>query len=165
MASYQAKSKSSINFELCEGEKIIGQLVYPSWFKFNAIVKINDKETYQVEPKGFWGTTIELKEGDKRLLQFSMNWNGQIVLQTSFNEVDAGYIFKHRGIFNEAFVLTDANGAELLVMKPHLKWKNMAYEYDLSSTDVFENLPGKDILLMTSLHCANYYVSMMSSYM
>jgi hypothetical protein len=61
---------------------LIGKLSYKSWFKVNAVIEIANNTNYQVEPKGFWGTTIELKDGEKVLLKFKMNWNGEIVVQT-----------------------------------------------------------------------------------
>ncbi|MDR6805997.1 hypothetical protein J2Y45_003189 [Dyadobacter sp. BE34] len=32
-----------------------------------------NQETYQVAPKGFWGTTIEVKEADRQLMTFALN--------------------------------------------------------------------------------------------
>lgn len=162
MKEYKVRSKNSLTFELVENEMLIGTLVYKSWFKFNADIETLGSK-YQVEPKGFWGTTIELKEGEKILLKFRMNWNGEIVIQTYFNEVKSGYIFKHRGIFKESFVLADQNGTELLVMKPDLKWNTMNYEYHITTSDIFDTFSEKEILLMIALHCANYYMSMMTA--
>ena len=90
-----------------------------------------------------------------------MNWSGEIVVQTYFDGVESGYILKHRGFFKESFVLIDKEGPELLVMTSQLKWSKMNYEYLITTSDNFETLPGKEILLMTSLHCANYYMSLM----
>ncbi|MDR2235089.1 MAG: hypothetical protein LBE92_03115 [Chryseobacterium sp.] len=160
MAEYYAKSQNSLSFEVTKEGRLIGKLSYKSWFKFNAIIEIGDSE-FQVEPKGFWGTTIELKDHERVLLKFRMNWNGEIVIQTYFNEVKNGYLFKHRGIFKDSFVLTDQEGTELLVMKPHLKWTSMNYEYQIITTDAFETFPDKEIVLINTLHCANYYMSMM----
>jgi hypothetical protein len=141
--------------------KLIGKLSYKTWFKFNAIIEIADIPGYQFEQKGFWGTTIELKDKEKLLLEFKMNWNGEIVVETYFNDVAKGYIFKHRGIFKESFILVDQEGNELLVMKPQMKWFKMNYEYQITTSDIFETFTNKEILLMNSLHCANYYMSMM----
>jgi len=162
MTEYKVKSKNSLIFELVEKETLIGTLTYKSWFRFNAEVEILHSK-FQIEPKGFWGTTIELKEGEKILLKFRMNWNGGIVIQTYFNEVKSGYIFKHRGIFKESFVLADENGTELLVTKPDLKWSTLNYEYQITTSDSFDTFFEKEILLMISLHCANYYMSMMTA--
>jgi hypothetical protein len=133
MTEYQAKITNSFSFDVTRGGKLIGKLSYKSWFKFNAIMEIVNNSTYQVEPKGFWGTTIELKDGEKVLLNFKMNWNGSIVVQTYFNNVEKDYVFK------ESFILTDQEGIELLVMKPHLKWSKMNYEFQITTSDIFEN--------------------------
>ncbi|MCE3076166.1 hypothetical protein [Chryseobacterium gwangjuense] len=160
MTEYKVKSSNSLVFELTENESVIGNLKYKSWFRFSAEFDILNSK-YQIEPKGFWGTTIELKEGEKVLLKFRMNWGGEIVIQTYFNEIKKGYLFKHRGIFKDSFVLTDEGGTELLVMKPDLKWHTMNYGYQIATSDTFDTFTNKEILLMTSLHCANFYMSMM----
>ena len=163
MADYQATSNNSLTFELTQGDNLIGRLSYKSWFKFDASITIANKATYQIEPKGFWGTTIELKDNDKVLLKFSMNWNGEIGIQTYFTDTENGYIVKHRGIFKDSFILIDRDGAELLVMKPHLKWTSMNYSYQIQTADRFESFSTKDLLLLTSLHCANYYMTMLTT--
>lgn len=163
MTEYQAKSKETLSFDITKEDQLIGKLTYKSWFKFNAEIEMAHNSKYQIEPKGFWGTTIELKEGDKVLLKFKMNWNGEILVQTFFDGIEKDYIFRHRGIFKESFVLIDQKGTELLVMKPHLKWNWMNYEYTVTTSDTFDALPHREIILINSLHCANYYMSMAMS--
>jgi hypothetical protein len=92
-----------------------------------------------------------------------MNWNGEIIVQTFFNGIEKDYVIKHRGVFKDSFVLIDKEETELLVMKPHMKWNLMNYEYQVTTSDAFDALPYKEIILMNSLHCANYYMSMMMS--
>lgn len=161
MAEYYAKSNDSLSFELINNDKLTGKITYKSWFNFNAVIELEDHQSYQIEPRGFWGTTIELKDNEKVLLKFRMNWNGEIIVQTYFDGVKESFVFKHRGIFKDSFVLTDKIGTELLVMKPHFKWNLLNYEYQINTSDEFENYPNNNILLLTSLHCANYYMSMM----
>lgn len=161
MAEYYAKSNDSLSFELRNDNKLTGTITYKSWFNFNAVIELANDHNYQIEPKGFWGTTIELKDNDKVLLKFRMNWNGEIVVQTYFDGVKDSFVFKHRGVFKDSFVLTNKTGIELLVMKPHFKWNLLNYEYQINTSDDFEQYSNKDILLLTSLHCANYYMSMM----
>ncbi|OCA71847.1 hypothetical protein BBH99_13685 [Chryseobacterium contaminans] len=160
MAEYYAKSNDSLSFELTKDDQLIGKLIYQNWFRFNAEIVVSNR-AYLIEPKGFWGTTIELKDHDKVLLKFRMNWNGEIVVQTYFDGLKESFAFKHRGVFKESFVLTDQQGVELFVMKPHLKWTSMNYEYHITTSDSFDGFTRKDLLLFTSLHCANYYMSMM----
>lgn len=92
-----------------------------------------------------------------------MNWNGEIVIQTFFDEVEKNYIFRQKGVFKDSFIMTNPNGVELLVVKPDLKWFEMNYEYQISTSDAFEELNHKDILLMNALHCANYFMTIMMS--
>lgn len=163
MAEYHAKSSNSLTFEVTKDNQLIGKLIYEDWFKFNAAMEITDDKSYQIEPKGFWGTTIELKDHERVLLKFRMNWNGEIVVQTYFDGVKDSYAFKHRGVFKESFVLANQEGVELFVLKPHLKWSSMNYEYQITTTEGFESLSHKEILLINALHCANYYMSMIVS--
>ncbi|SKB77866.1 hypothetical protein [Dyadobacter psychrophilus] len=163
MAEYHTKSNDSLSFDVTNNGTLIGQLLYKSWFKFDAVLKTVNDKTYQIEPKGFWGTTIELKDCGKLLLKFEMNWNGDIVIQTSFSDFEKEYLFTHRGIFRESYVLTDPEGTELLFMKPHLKWRLMNYEYQITTSEIFETFPYKELLLLNSVHCANYYMSMIAN--
>jgi hypothetical protein len=158
MTEYQAKLNSALSFDLTKEDKLIGKLSYKSWFGFKAVMEIGNRSTYQLEPKGFWETAIELKDGDKVLLTCKMNWKGEIVIQATGDRSDKGYMFKHRGFFKDSFMLADHDGIELLVMKPHMKWNKMNYEYLVSTSDGFDAFSDKEILLMTSLHCANYYM-------
>ncbi|SKB46444.1 hypothetical protein SAMN05660226_01466 [Parapedobacter luteus] len=159
MATYQAKSTNGLSFEVRKDGGIIGSLLYRSWYKFNAVITMADA-TYAVEPKGFWETLVEIRDGDDVLLSFSMGWKGKIVLRTYFNGDEQDYVFDHRGLFKESFALSDHEGKELLVMKPHLKWLKMNYDYEIVTTGSFETLKSKQILLLAALHCANYYLSM-----
>jgi hypothetical protein len=152
-------------FDFTQDEKLIGRLRYKNWFKFNALIELENKTNYQVEPKGFWGTTIELRENEKLILSFQMNWSGEIVIQTFSNDIEKGYIFKHKGIFRESYILVDPDGTELLVVKPHMKWEKMSYEYQVTTSDDFELLPDKEVLLLTTIHCANYYMVMITNVM
>ncbi len=160
---YHAKSNNSLTFDVTKGTEMIGKLTYEAWYKFNATMEMADHSSYQIEAKGFWGTTIELKKDDKVLLNFNMNWKGEIVIQTDLTNTETGFVFKQKGLLNGSFILIDQDGTELLVMKPHFKWKTMHYEYQITTSDDFELLSDNKILLLTALHCANYYVSMMAS--
>ena len=163
MATYLAKSTDSLIFNLTHDDKLIGKLTYKSWFKFNALVEMADGKFYQVEPKGFWGTTIEVKENEQVLAKFCMNWNSEIVIRTFTEDVEKGYILTHKGVFKESFVLVDQDGQELLIIKPHLEWFKMSSEYQIITTDELENVQNKGTLLMTALQGANYYMSLASS--
>ena len=163
MKEYQVIAKKSTCFDLFHDNESVGRLSYTSWFSFNALIELADNSIYQVEPKGIFGTTIEVKDKVKVLLKFKMNWNGDIVIQTYFDNLEKGYILKRRGFLNESFLLIDQNGLELLALKPHLKWSKMNYEYQMTTSDHFEGYLNKELLLLTSVHCTNYYMATMAA--
>ena len=159
MTEYKAQSEGLLSFDVTRNDKFIGRLSYKNWYSFKASIELADNSTYQVEEKGFWGTTIELKQNEKLLLNFKMNWNGDIIVQTYFDRAEADYVFKHKGFLKESYVLLDRKGTELLVMKPDLNWRKLNYNYQLTTTNEFDEFSSNKILLFTVLHCANYYVS------
>lgn len=157
---YQAISEKFTHFKISKDNKQIGQLIYKSWFNFSAEIEILNSK-YYILPKGFWGTTVEVLDGKTVLLKFTMNWDGNIVMNIYFSDVEKNYTFSHKGFLRESFVLSDEKGMELLVMKPNIQWRSMKYDYHINTSEFFETFEEKYILLLTSLHCANYYMSMM----
>jgi hypothetical protein len=84
MRQYKAKSTNSQNFRLTFENKTIGELIYKKWYSFNAEILLSDGAKYQLEPKGFWDSEIELKDETKTLLEFKMGWKG-IIIKTFFD--------------------------------------------------------------------------------
>jgi hypothetical protein len=68
-------------------------------------VEIAINANCQIEPKGFWGTTIELKNKEQVLLKFKMNRNGEIVIQAFFSGIEKGYILKPRAFLNPVQII------------------------------------------------------------
>ncbi len=166
MAEYDAKSTSHLSFEVSEvtqNQHLVGTLSYKGWFRSGAVIEMPDHFLYQVEANGFWGTVMEMKDGDKVLARFEMNWRGNMMLQTYFAGIEKDYIFRQRGIFKGTFILEDEDKSELVVMKPNMKWRSMNYEYRMTTSENFEAFADKSRLLMICLHCANYYMSMTAS--
>jgi hypothetical protein len=162
---YQAKLNDSMSLEVTQSDNFIGRLTYESWFKFNSSLVLSGGSTYRIEPRGFWGTTIELKDNEKVLAIFTMHWNGEIVIQADLTNTQSGYVLKPKGLFNQTFLLADHNKTVLLTMKPHLKWNKLRCEYQIESSKDFESSADKSLLLLLSIHCANYYMSMASGTM
>lgn len=152
-------------FSMTENESELGRLDYTSWFSFKAEITLYDSKVYEVAPKGFWGTTIEVKDGEDVLLSFKMHWNGSIIIKTFFEGNQQDFIFKHKGLFKNAYVLLDKEEQELAVMQPDFKWMKFRYDYAISGSDVFKKAEHNNLLFLTIVHCANYYMSMMSGAM
>ena len=165
MASYLIKSNNSTSYTLTENEIELGTLLYEKWFSFKAVITLADYTTYPVEPKGFWGTTIEVKKNELVLLNFKMNWNGSIIFNTKFDNTERDFVFKQKDFFKSSYVLLSKEEEELLVIQPQFKWNRLNYDYQVNSTDQFETYSFKNIVLLTIVHCANYYMSMMTATM
>ena len=164
MQPYQAKSLDTKHFELTRADAPVGTLAYDSWFSFKADITLADYRHYAVRPKGFWGTTIEVKDPQEQvLLDFKMNWKGQILIRTHFDGVEDFYILKNRGLLKSTFVLLHGEETELLSLAPDFKWTKLAVDYEIAAAEAFEQLPHKELLLLTAIHCANYYLTMMTA--
>jgi hypothetical protein len=163
MEYYQAKSVDTKHFKLTQADTEIGLLEYESWFSFKAEIILADHTRYAVHPKGFWGTTIEIKDQEQVLLDFKMNWKGQILIRTLFGSEENFYILRQKGLLKNTFVLLHQEETELLSIEPDLKWSSLSYDYQLTASDAFAQLARKELLLLTAVHCANYYLTMMTA--
>lgn len=155
-------STDTRKFSMAEGEKQLGKLDYTTWFTLKAELTLDNNKVYQVLPKGFWGTTIEVKDGEEVLFSFKMHWNGSIILKSFLDGYERDFIFKHKGLFKNAYVLLDKEEQELAVLQPDFKWSKFRYDYTISGNDVFKKADDNTLLFLTVVHCANYYMSMMS---
>ena len=166
MKHYQAKSLDSKHFKLTQADAEIGLLEYESWFSFKAEIILADHRRYAVQPKGFWGTTIEVKDQEQVLLDFKTNWKGQILIRTIFGGVWDYYILKQQGLLKSTFILLHQAEEEeiaMLSIAPDFKWTRMTFDHELVASDAFEQLAHKELLLLTAIHCANYYLTMMTA--
>ncbi|MDO7848070.1 hypothetical protein Q5H92_17020 [Hymenobacter sp. M29] len=164
MQHYQAKSLDTKHFELTQADAPVGALEYESWFSFKAEIMLANHRHYAVRPKGFWGTTIEVKDQQKQvLLDFKMNWKGQILIRTHFGGTEDFYILKHKGLLNSSFILLHGEETELLSIVPDYKWTKLSIDYQLGASEAFERLAHKELLLLTTIHCANYYLTMLTA--
>lgn len=162
MGQYKANSTNAKNFKLTFKNENIGELIYKKWHSFKADILMEDGKKYQLEPKGFWGSIIGLKDGTKTLLSFTMGWNG-IEINTFFDYKKATYLLKLNGLLSNKFVLIDVNNYELLAAESDFKWKKLNYDYNIETSRVFDKLENKDLLLLTILHCINYYMSLIAA--
>jgi hypothetical protein len=163
MAEYRVQSTDSRTFSLLGDGATLGQLHYAEWFSFKANLTLPDGTTLRAEPRGFWGTTIEVKEQDAVRLSFKMHWNGSIVLRSWLGEESRVFVLKNRSVLKNDYVLLDKEGQDLLHLQPDFKWRTGSYEQAISSAAAFEQLAAKEILLLCTAHCTNYYLAMMTS--
>lgn len=159
MGHYKASSSNSRNFKLTQNEKNIGELVYDKWYSFNAEIWMEDGSKFQLEPTGFWDSKIELKADTETLLSFSMGWKG-IIIKTFFNTNEATYLLALKGLLSSTFILFDKDNEALMAAKSDFKWSKLNFDYDIETKPTFDDLANKELLLLTVLHCINYYMTM-----
>ena len=111
-------------------------------------------------PKGFWGTTIELKQDDASLQNFRMSWNGSIIISSKLDGKECDFMLKPKGFFRSAYVLLDTDGNELLALQPDYSWSKFSYHYKLESSGIYNTAELDHILYLVCIHCVNYYMSM-----
>ncbi|GAB3238339.1 hypothetical protein GCM10027346_30820 [Hymenobacter seoulensis] len=162
MANYQVTNKGTRDFTLLAHDEVRGTLHYTEWFSLKAVLTLPDGANFRIGPKGVWGTTVELTDQqEKVLLNFKMNWSGTIIIKSKLNS--RVFLFKQKSLLKNTFVLLDKDEKELMVVSPSFQWNSLKPSYSLSATEEFETLDEKDVLLLTTIHCANYYMSMMAA--
>ena len=158
MGQYKANSINSKSFILTIENTKIGELNYNEWYSFKAEIQLADNSIYQLEPKGFWDSKIELKKAEKTLLEFKMGWKG-IVIKTNFNENEKNYLLKLKGLLSNKFILVDAEENEILAVDTDFKWNKFNFDYTIETSTEFDTMENKELMLLTILHCVNYYLT------
>ncbi|WP_338876819.1 hypothetical protein WBJ53_14295 [Spirosoma sp. SC4-14] len=158
MGQYKANSLNSQNFSLTFGNKKAGELIYKKWYSFDAEILLSNGKKYRLEPKGFWDSKIELKDESQTLLEFKMGWKG-ILIKTFFDNKENTYLLTLKGLLSNKFVLLDTNNSELMVAETEFKWNKLSFDYTIETTSHFDNFGNNELLLLTILHCINYYMT------
>ncbi len=162
MGNYIANSINSQNFILTKNNLKVGELNYPKWYTFNAEVILSDNSKYQLKTTGIWDNKVELKQNEIKLLEFKMSWKG-IIVKDFFDNTEKTYLLKQTGLLNCKFILVDEENIELIVAEADFKGNSLNYDYNIETANEFDNNKNKELLLLTTLHCINYYISIIVS--
>ncbi len=161
MGQYKANSVSALNFILSADQNKAGELIYEKWYSFSAEILLAGGRKLKLEPFGYWDSKIELKEGSKILLDFKMGWHG-IVIRTYFDDKEQNYLVKTKGLLSNKFLLLDTGNRELAVAETNFKWAKLNFEYTIETDAEFDKFENKDLMLLTMIHCINYYMTMVA---
>lgn len=162
MGQYHATSTNSKNFNLAKDHIHLGELIYPSWYKFNAEIILADLSRYQLLPYGPWDATIQLKQDHKTLMDFKMAWKG-IILSNYTDGNKEEYLLTLKSLLKNEYVLTDANGKELFGIELELKWAQAHFDYHISTVEEFDDFYHPELFLLTAIHAVNYYLTVTGS--
>jgi len=166
MTNYEVKSTDSKHFVVTSNGEPKGSLAYDSWFSFKADIQLASQGALYAVPKGFWGTTVEIKQNDAVILSFKMHWDGNIIIKSFFPEQSATeYLFKYKGILKSSFILLDPKEKLLMEVKPDFSFRKFNYDYAITTTDEFDKIEQNKILLLATVHCSNYFMSIMTAVM
>ncbi|MEI7594714.1 MAG: hypothetical protein WCK02_03125 [Bacteroidota bacterium] len=160
MKEYRVDSNNKKVFCLTQNNKLIGELKYNNWFSFKSDITLFNNSKFNIESNDIFGSRMDVKENERLLFCIETDWNNNIIIHASFDEINQEYIFKKFSILNNIYVLLNSDELELLVLRPDFKWKSFNYDYNIVSTENFERLKYKDLMLLTIIHCANYNMSM-----
>ncbi|NUY79613.1 hypothetical protein HUK80_01800 [Flavobacterium sp. MAH-1] len=160
MGHYKVNSTDSRNFSLSKSDVLIGELKYSKWYSFKAEVSLADGSIYTLEPKGFWDSKIELRKGDKTILYFEMGWKGIVI---NFIESEKKYLLRLKGLLSSKYVLVDIHDKELLAVETNFKWSKLTFDFNIETSGEFDEFDNNEVLLLTTLHCINYYMAFVNS--
>ena len=156
MGQYIANSVNVKDFTLSLNNVDIGVLRYTKWYSFEAGIVLADHSSYQLQPKGFWKSKIELTKDNEKWLDFEMGWKGIII---NFSNSEEKYLLQLKGFLDSRFVLVDTNEKELLAIEADFKWKKFIMDFNIETSNEFDSFENKEILLFTTVHCVNYYMA------
>ena len=162
MATYIVTPTETRTFTLARKDEVIGRLTYANWFSFQSNIHLADQAPFTVEATGFDGSNVTVKQDGNVLIDLKLTWNGQFTVNTTSDDAAGPFVFKQKGVVNTKFVLLTSDGVDLLVVEPGFTWKKSTIDYQLSVSDAFEGLASKDLLMLVIIHCANYYIDMMT---
>jgi hypothetical protein len=160
MEQYSAKAISTFSqtFHMMKGEEYVGMLSYKKWYSYNSQIELASGTKYDLEQTGLFGTNIVVKDGETVLMNCHMNWKGQIIIESFFNDTLIGYMLKNVNLINDKIVLLNSDEKELMTMIPHTKWfENRCVDIVLS--EELGSMPHKELFLLTALHCTNHLLT------
>lgn len=163
MANYRVNAESAKKLKLYENQKLLGELSFENLFLYECEIRLSGGKVYQIKPKGFWGTTIELLENNVALINFKMHWVGDIMITSLLGSSKKQYMLQKIGFFKYSFSLQDKEGRQLLTIAPDYKWNSLRYNYNILTSDDFENFEHKLLMLTSVAYCIKYYMAQMAA--
>jgi hypothetical protein len=136
-------------------ERILGTLIYPKWYSYDARIELANNRNYTLEQTGFWGTTVALKSEHKELMNCQTNWKGHILIESHLEEDLTGYKVKNTFSLDGKVLLLDSDGQEAMAIVPDQRWYESVRRFKLTLSDKLSVHPEKELIMLTSIHCAN----------
>lgn len=147
---YLIKPIDSKNYILEQNQDQLGKLTYDSAFSCNkATVQMTNGSISRIENESVWKSDFIAKENEKPVFKSKFNWNSDITLSTLDLENNEDYILKAKGFWSDTHSLLDSHKNELLEIKSEYKWRKINWEYHIKSSEAFQFLNHKELLLFS----------------
>jgi hypothetical protein len=157
MNHYILKTLNAKQFQLFENENMIGEVSFKNRMSYKAEISLSGTTAYTLEPQGFFGNKIAVKDRSRKVIEMKQNWQGRIILNALFENFSRTFIFKHKGVFKTGFLLTDEAGLELIDIDQEFFWKKLHYEYRLSVHPAIDKYEYKFAMILLTCYCIIYY--------
>lgn len=155
----QALSIDQKTFQLKEGEIILGELKYKSLFSFAASIHLNNNNVYKLESVGFFGTSIQVKDGALKVAELKMNWKGHVVIESMNGEQ---FILKSVGFLKTIFIVENSDHEKLFQLDADFSWKKNSYSYAIEFNSAVKNKSIDSLFILQCIYACNYYISNLS---
>ncbi len=150
---YTAQGNHNREFELFDSNNSsLGILDYTQWFTIKAKVIIPNGDSYNIAPKNFWLTDIEMNKNDIATASVKRNWAMNVIVTIGDS---SQYYFKGVGLLNRHFALLTEQDHEIAVLKPNFQWSKFTFDYEIETDDNYKELSDPVILLFL-IYCCNY---------
>src|SRR5690606_3863328 len=124
----EAKSTDKKTFQLTENGLLLGELLYENMFFLKAEIKLANLEHYEINPVGFFGTSISITKEGTEIANLKMNWRGQIVITYQDEEE---FVLKAKGMLQDNYILENKHQEKLIEFDPTFNWKNFDYKFSI----------------------------------
>jgi hypothetical protein len=159
MREYNVNSEKGRRYRAFEGEREIGLLSNAKWYSSNAEVDFSDLRKLQIISKGVLNSKMIVKQNDKQIAEYKMTWNKGIAIDSEYGN----FMLQAKGIFKSGFVLVNEQNELLLTIDYSFVWKSFANNFTIKTTESFEKIIDKDVIVMIVLAATNYYLTIIAA--
>lgn len=128
----------------------LGSLKLEKWSSSKAQITTQYGDFYDIEKKGFWGTSIGVSKSDAEFAELKMNWKGQIVIDMLANEKGMDYLVKSSNMWKSQFTLFNREDIELLIFTSDYKWKKGHYDFKIDVNPHFTEQIDETLVLIAT---------------
>lgn len=156
----EVNSINNKSFQLTENGRQYGELIYENSFtQMTAKIKLSNAEVYNIDPVGFFETSINVTSDGEKIAELSMTWNGKIII--TFQD-DKEYALKLKGIFQNKVFLENTNKENIMCFEPHFNWKDARVKHTITFDTKNDNQPKDPLLILLGVYATNYFLATIS---